>query len=373
MRRFRGTPILPENADMIKAFFWTEEALYILDQRKLPLQEVHYEADTVKKVYTAIKDMLVRGAPAIGIVAGIGVYIGLKEIFNRERFPLSKVKFEKDLKRIIEKLASSRPTAVNLFWALDRMKNRVSGIIKDIASQIDKSHFETLLSVVKEEALSIWKEDLEANRQMGRIGGKILPEGYILTHCNTGALATGGYGTALGVIRSAVEQGKKIQVWVDETRPFLQGSRLTAWELSKLKIPYKIITDNTAGFLMKKGLVQAVIVGADRITLNGDTANKIGTYALAVLAKQHGIPFYVTAPTSTFDPLLESGDKIPIEERAEKEILHCHRSRVAPQKARALNLAFDVTPAELITAFITEKGVIEPPFDLNIRRTLAIP
>ncbi len=372
MRKFRGTPIIPEGVDLIKPFFWTEQALYILDQRKLPLQEVYYEANSLKKVYVAIRDMLVRGAPAIGIVAGIGVFIALKENLNRVNFPLSRKRLEREFDKIVEKLASSRPTAVNLFWALERMRKVFHGEMATFPSNLEREHYEKLLEVLKKEALRIWEEDLRANREMGRIGGAILPEGYVLTHCNTGALATGGYGTALGVIRFAIEQGKKIQVWVDETRPFLQGARLTAWELSKLKIPFKIITDNSAGFLMKKGLVQAVIVGADRIALNGDTANKIGTYALAVLAKYHGIPFYVTAPIATFDHSLEKGEGIPIEERAEKEVLFCHRSRVAPQKARALNLAFDVTPGELITAFITERGVIEPPFEINIRRTLGL-
>jgi len=203
---------------------------------------------------------------------------------------------------------------------------------------------------------------------MAELGAELLPEGGILTHCNTGSLATGGYGTALGVIRKAYEKGKKILVYVDETRPFLQGARLTAWELSKLKIPYKIITDNSAGFLMRKGLIQAVIVGADRIARNGDTANKIGTYSLSVLAKVHGIPFYVAAPSSTFDLKTPKGENIPIEERNPEEVLHCGGKLIAPKKAKALNLAFDVTPSENITAFITEKGIIYPPFEENIKK-----
>jgi len=374
LRRFRGKPFQPTQPDIIQAFYWTDQALYVLDQRKLPKEEIYYEADTLEKVRKSIKDMLVRGAPAIGIVAAIGVYLGLKEYVERAKFPLSKVRLHYYFRKVRERLASARPTAVNLFWALNRLERVYQEFLEEESPgyQIDSPIYESLLQKIKEEVLKIWEEDLSANRKMGDFGAPLLPEGYILTHCNTGALATGGYGTALGVIRRAYEGGKRLQVWVDETRPFLQGARLTAWELSKLKIPYKIITDSAAGFLMKRGLVQAVIVGADRIALNGDTANKIGTYSLALLAKNHGIPFYVCAPSSTFDWEITSGEAIPIEERSEREILFCGKQRIAPPKAKAFNLAFDVTPGSLISAIITEKGVIYPPYEENIKRILGI-
>ncbi|MFN4196966.1 MAG: S-methyl-5-thioribose-1-phosphate isomerase [Caldimicrobium sp.] len=361
--------IEPKKVDIIKAFYWTESGLYILDQRKLPQKEVYYKADTYIKVKNSIKNMLVRGAPAIGIVGAIGFYIGVKNLEKILSFPAKTKDLLMTLKRISSRLSSARPTAFNLFWALERMYNRALTFISEMEI-VRKRDWKDFIEGLKLEALAIWEEDIEGNLKMSELGATLLPEGGILTHCNTGALATGGYGTALGVIRKAYEMRKKILIYADETRPFLQGARLTAWELAKLKIPYKIITDNAAGFLMKKGLIQAVIVGADRITKNGDTANKIGTYSLAVLAKAHGIPFYVCAPSSTFDFKLTSGEEIPIEERNPKEVLFCRERKIAPKNAQALNLVFDVTPSHLISAIITEKGIIHPPYEQNLEKVL---
>jgi methylthioribose-1-phosphate isomerase len=361
----------PKEADFIKAFYWETSSLYILDQRRLPSKELYYRADTLRKVRYSIKEMLVRGAPAIGIVTAIGVYIGLKEAQAKLTFPTSLKALVKVFSSLEKSLSTARPTAVNLFWALKRMKEAFQRSLGGVSGEeITKKTFKEILESLQREALSIWEEDLRANLKMAEYGWDLLPEGGILTHCNTGALATGGYGTALGVIRRAFEKGKKIHIWVDETRPFLQGARLTAWELSKLRIPFKIITDNSAGYLMKKGEVRAIIVGADRIAGNGDTANKIGTYSLSVLAKEHGIPFYVAAPSSTFDLNLSSGEGIPVEVRSEREVLFCGGRPIAPEGAQALNLAFDVTPAENITAIITEQGVIYPPYRQNIQKLL---
>ncbi|MDM7202937.1 MAG: S-methyl-5-thioribose-1-phosphate isomerase, partial [Thermodesulfobacteriaceae bacterium] len=356
----REIPIEPKKVDVIKAFFWTDKALYILDQRKLPHKELFIKAENLERVRGAIKNMLVRGAPAIGIVSAIGFYLGAKELSHQMRFPCETKRVIKALIKIKDKLATTRPTAVNLFWALERMFKKVKKNLSE-AEILKKEDWDLILDTLKEEALNIWAEDLEANLKMGEFGAKLLPEGGILTYCNTGALATGGYGTALGVIRKAIEDGKDILVFAAETRPFLQGARLTAWELSKLNLSYKIITDNSVGFSMKRGLIKAVILGADRIARNGDTANKIGTYSLSILAKYHQIPFYVCAPSSTFDLSLSSGKDIPIEERNPKEVLLCSGKRVAPKKANALNLVFDITPAENISGFITEKGIIYPP------------
>jgi len=316
----------------VRAFIWKPGELKVLNQLELPLKEEWISLRSHKEVARAIKDMVVRGAPAIGCVAAYGFVLG--------------VKYEGESpQRVYETLKDTRPTAVNLFWALDRMMQ---------ALQAGKD--------IEVEARKIELEDLETNKRIGEYGAKLISEGAkVLTHCNTGALATAGWGTALGVIRSAHYADKNIFVWVDETRPYLQGARLTAWELLKEGIPHKLITDNTAGFLMQKGEVDAVIVGADRITLRGDVANKIGTYSLAVLANYHGIPFYVAAPISSFDPQLENGKDIPIEERSEDEVKNCFGCRIAPEGSGALHLGFDVTPAELITAIITEKGIIEKP------------
>jgi len=322
----------------VRAFYWKEGKLLILNQLKLPQTEEWIEATDYLRVARAIKDMEVRGAPAIGCVAAYGFVLGVK--YNKEK-----------PQKVYETLKNTRPTAVNLFWALDRM-------MKALQEGRD----------IEGEAKLIEREDYENNRKLGEHGAKLIkPNSRVLTHCNTGALATAGWGTALGVIRSAHYGGKNIFVWVDETRPYLQGSRLTAWELLQEKIPHKIITDNTAGFLMKKGLVDAVIVGADRITLRGDVANKIGTYSLAVLAKEHKIPFYVAAPLSTFDTELYSGEDIPIEERSPGEVKNCFGCPIAPDGSDALHLGFDITPAELVDAIITERGIIEKPNEERIR------
>ena len=325
----------------VKAFHWRGDHLLLLDQRELPKREVWLELKDHKDVARAITEMAVRGAPAIGCVAAYGFVLGIRNGF--------------DPKEVYETLKNTRPTAYNLFWALERMLSSYNSG-KDI----------------EEEAKSIEREDYEANRRMGEIGNELIPDGArILTHCNTGALATAGWGTALGVIRSAHYAGKRITVWVDETRPYLQGSRLTAWELLKENIPHRVITDSTAGFLMSRGLVDLVILGADRITARGDVANKIGTYSLSVLAKEHGIPFYVAAPSSTFDLSIKSGGEIPIEERGEEELRRCLGVEIAPEGSPALHVAFDVTPAENITAIITEKGIIKPVTEENIKICLS--
>ena len=325
----------------VKAFYWKGDHLLLLDQRKLPHEEVWLELRDHRQVPEAIKSMAVRGAPAIGCTAAYGFVLGIRSGERPEE--------------VYQVLRDTRPTAYNLFWALDRMMEALrSG--KDI----------------EKEAISIEEEDYEANRRMGDLGKELIPEGArILTHCNTGALATAGWGTALGVIRSAHYAGKRIHVWVDETRPYLQGARLTAWELLKEGIPHRLITDSTAGFLMKRGLVDLVIVGADRITARGDVANKIGTYALSVLAEEHGVPFYVVAPSSTFDLSIESGEEIPIEKRGEEELKNCGGHSIAPKETPALHLAFDVTPAENITAIITERGVIRPVNEENVKKCLS--
>jgi len=313
----------------VKAFYWKGDALELLDQRELPKKEVWLRLKDYREVAQAIRDMAVRGAPAIGCVAAYGFVLGVRS--------------GEDPEKVYETLKNTRPTAYNLFWALDRMK-KVFEEGKDIEA----------------EARAIEEEDYQANKRMGEIGQSLIPHGArVLTHCNTGALATAGWGTALGVIRSAHYMGKNIFVWVDETRPYLQGSRLTAWELLRENIPHSIITDSTAGFLMKRGMVDCVIVGADRITKDYYVANKIGTYALSVLAKVHGIPFYVVAPKSTFDQGYTTGDSIVIEERSEREVKFIKGIPVAPENSPALHLAFDITPPENITAIITEEGIIK--------------
>jgi len=300
--------------------------------------------------------MVVRGAPAIGVVAAYGVVLGAKEMAEKTKNFLD---FKAKVELIINRLAATRPTAVNLFWALKKMKRIVEAgrSIGDIVAALET------------EAVNIEEQDVETNKKIGQYGAELLSSReVILTHCNTGALATAGYGTALGVVRAAFEAGKEITVYVDETRPYLQGARLTAWELQQEGIPYYLITDNMAGWLMASGEITCVIVGADRIASNGDTANKIGTYTLSVLAKEHGIPFYVAAPTSTFDLSIKTGKEIPIEERAPEEVLFCHCKdcRIAPYGAKVKNPAFDVTPHENITAIITEKGIINSPNEEKI-------
>lgn len=319
--------------------------LFVLNQLKLPKEEEWIKLSNISDYEYVIKEMIVRGAPLIGIVGAYGFYVGVLEGLQPEE--------------VAERLKSTRPTAVNLMWAVDRMYNFY--ISNKQSKDIDK--------LLLKEAQRIELEDYHANRSIGGYGEVLIPKkARVLTHCNTGSLATAGWGTALGVIRSAYENGKDIFVYVDETRPYLQGSRLTAWELVQEGIAHKIITDSSAGFLMSKGMVDVVIVGADRITRRGDTANKIGTYSLAILANYHNIPFYVAAPTSTFDLSIEFGIEIPIEERKQEEVKRCGGCDIAPQDSEALNYSFDVTPAELITAIITEKGIIEKPTKEKIER-----
>ena len=325
----------------VKAFRWKGDHLLLLDQRELPLKEVWLELRDHREVAEAIRDMAVRGAPAIGCVAAYGFVMGINK--------------GADPDEVYTTLFRTRPTARNLFWALDRMMETFKA---------GKN--------IEEEARKIEQEDIEANKRMGKLGSKLIPDGArVLTHCNTGALATAGWGTALGVIRTAHSEGKNIHVWVDETRPYLQGSRLTAWELLKEGINHTVITDNSAGYLMSRGLVDLIIVGADRITASGDVANKIGTYSLAVLAKSHGVPFYVCAPSTTFDLSITSGKDIPIEERSGSEVKEMGGVRIAPEDSPALYLSFDVTPSELITGIITERGIISPVNEENVKKCLS--
>ena len=317
----------------VEALRWKGDALELLDQRLLPDQMVYVTCRTAIEVAQAIRDMVVRGAPAIGCAAAFGVAL------------------DNGSEQAFEALARSRPTAVNLFWALDRMRG-----VKNYAA----------------EAVAIFEEDLAANRAMGAYGAKLVPDGArILTYCNTGALATAGYGTALGVIRGAIDSGKRVSVIACETRPYLQGARLTVWECVQEGIPCTLISDNMAGHLMSRGEVDLVVVGADRIAANGDVANKIGTYMLAVLARRHGLPFYVAAPLSTFDPKIADGSQIPIEERAPDEVTGYRGTRWAPQGVSVRNPAFDVTPAELITGLVTEHGVVQHPDRTNVAALLA--
>ncbi len=327
----------------IKPIEFRDEKLILIDQRKLPKTEEYFICSDYKDVIYAIKNMVVRGAPAIGVAASYGIALYVLKNDSIKNF-----------ENVLKDFSSTRPTAVNLFWAINRMKKKFDEV-KDLG--IERVREELL-----KEAEKIYQEDIEINKKIGENGNKLIRDNSnILTHCNAGALATAGYGTALGVIRSAFYSGKKIHVYVDETRPFLQGSRLTAWELMKENIPCTLICDNMAGFLMKQGKIDAVIVGADRIASNGDTANKIGTYTLAVLAKKHNIPFYVAAPYSTFDFNISSGKEIPIEERPKEEVTEMFTKNSAPDGVNVYNPAFDVTDAELITAIITEKEILYPP------------
>jgi methylthioribose-1-phosphate isomerase len=341
---------------MIKTIFWKNNTVVMIDQNALPLAEKFVVCKSYQEVISAIKNLTVRGAPAIGVAAAMGAALGAFELP-----PLTPEQFDKRFQAICDEIAQSRPTARNLFWALDRMKR----IARTTLSADQRKRVAKLIR----EARRICEEDIAINRRMGRHGSILLADGdNILTHCNAGALATAGYGTALGVIRAAAQQGKKLHVFVDETRPVLQGARLTAWELKKEKIPFTLISDNMAGFLMWQGKIDKIIVGADRIAANGDTANKIGTYTLAVLARVHGIPFYIAAPLSTIDASLRTGRQIPIEERKGIEITRFNGIPCAPEGIIAYNPAFDVTPAKLITAIITEKGILKKPFRDNISR-----
>lgn len=343
---------------MIKTVEWTKDGIRMLDQRLLPSEEKYLMLRSYDEVAEAIKKMVIRGAPAIGVSAAMGIALGASQSVGT-----SVADLEDDFGYICEVMRQTRPTAVNLFWAIERMRTTFDNAksLKDV---------EAIKKVLTAEALAIFDEDIEANRSIGKYGEPLISDGAtILTHCNAGALATAGdYGTALGVIRGARDAGKRVAVIADETRPFLQGLRLTAWELAKDDIPVTVITDNMAGHVMKSGKVDAVVVGADRIAANGDTANKIGTYMVAVLAKEHGIPFYVAAPMTTLDFSLSSGEEIPIEERDPMEVTHINEHQMAPNGIDVHNPAFDVTPNRLITAIITDKGVARAPYEESLRR-----
>jgi methylthioribose-1-phosphate isomerase len=344
---------------MIKTVEWTDEGVRMLDQRILPMEEKYLMLRSYEEVAEAIKKMVVRGAPAIGVSAAMGLALGAKQSVGT-----SVADLEFDFDYMCDVMGSTRPTAVNLFWAIERMRDAFR------RAKAETDDPETVKLRLVAEAQAIFKDDIEANRSLGRFGGELIPDGAtVLTHCNAGALATAGdYGTALGVIRGARDAGKRVAVIADETRPFLQGARLTAWELAKDEIPVTLITDNMAGHVMKQGKVDAVVVGADRIAANGDTANKIGTYMVAVLARQHNIPFYVAAPISTLDLKLSSGEEIPIEERDVREVTHMREQQLAPDGIAVHNPAFDVTPNEFIAAIITDKGVARQPYTETLRK-----
>ena len=341
---------------MIETLEWTESGVRFIDQTKLPTDEPYVTCTTYGQVADVIRNMVVRGAPAIGVAAAMGVALGVKDSKAE-----SVGELKQDFDQICEVIGQTRPTAINLFWAIRRMRDKFEQLRMRSLAQIKQA--------LIDEALRMHAEDIAANRAMGGFGAALMPEsGGVLTHCNAGALATCGYGTALGVIRAAVEQGKKIHVFADETRPFLQGSRLTAWELMKDGIPTTVISDNMAGAMMKQGKISAIVVGADRIAANGDVANKIGTYTLAILAKAHGIPFYVAAPFSTIDLDTPDGSKIPIEQRSPREITHMAGKQMTPDGVEIENPAFDVTPATYVTAIVTERGIVRAPYMEALRQ-----
>jgi methylthioribose-1-phosphate isomerase len=342
-----------------KTLEWRKGKLYLLDQTRLPLREIYVACSTYQEVARAIRDMVVRGAPAIGVAAAFGMLLGARQ--GKSAKPAL---FEKHMNQVARTLISTRPTAVNLVWAVERMRAVLIG-------NLTRGR-QVLLQALENEAGKILEEDLRANREMGRQGEILIPDGVsVLTHCNAGALATAGYGTALGVIRAAREAGKRVHVYVDETRPFLQGARLTAWELMKDRIPCTLITDSMAGWLMAQGRIHLAITGADRIAANGDVANKIGTYSVALLCRAHRIPFYVAAPLSTIDLSTETGEKIPIEQRASTEVTILQGRRLAPDGARVYNPAFDVTPHRFISAIITERGIVQSPYRTNLRKVFS--
>lgn len=344
---------------MIIPVKWSDEGVLMLDQRLLPTEETWLTLKTYTEVADGIRDMVVRGAPAIGVSAAYGIALGAKQFVGTNM-----VDFEDELDYVCEVLGKTRPTAVNLFWAIDRMKRVFA------KAQADGKTISEIKQILLDDAKAIHEEDIESQRLIAQFGGDLIEnDSTVLTHCNAGALATGGvWGTALGVIRGAVNQGKNIHVFADETRPYLQGARLTAWELKEDNIPVTLITDNMSGYMMKEGRVQAVVVGSDRIAANGDVANKIGTYMVAVLAKEHGIPFYVAAPLSTVDLNCPTGKEIPIEERDTREVSHIKGIQLAPEGIEIGNPAFDVTPNHLVTAIITEKGVARAPYLESLKK-----
>jgi len=335
---------------MIQTLEWTDSGVRFIDQTKLPLEETYVNCTTYQQVADVIRNMVVRGAPAIGVAAAMGIALGVKTSNAGNINDL-----RRELNVICDTMAKTRPTAVNLFWAIRRMRQKFESLQVRPVPQIKQA--------LIEEAQRMHAEDIAINQAMGRHGATLMPaSGSVLTHCNAGALATAGYGTALGVIRAAIKSGEKIHVYADETRPFLQGSRLTAWELTKDNIPTTVISDNMAGAMMLQGKIGAVIVGADRIAANGDVANKIGTYTVAVLAKEHGIPFYVAAPISTVDLETPDGKGIPIEQRNPEEVSHIAGKAITPPGVQIENPAFDVTPAAYVTAIVTERGIARAPY-----------
>src|SRR6202161_2020111 len=340
---------------MIQTLEWTDKGVRFIDQTKLPMEEVYVTCTTHEQVADVIRNMVVRGPPAIGVAAAMGIALGVSNSKAESNGEL-----KRDFDQICDLIGKTRPTAVNLFWAIRRMQEKYERIRIRPIPQIKRE--------LIEEAQRMHAEDIAANQAMGRHGATLMPSsGGVLTHCNAGALATAGYGTTLGVIRAAVEAGKKIHVYADETRPFLQGSRLTAWELMKDGIPTTVISDNMAGVMMQQGKIGAIVVGADRIAANGDVANKVGTYTVAVMAKEHGIPFYVAAPISTVDLATPDGSKIPIEQRNAREVTHIGGRQMTPDGVGIENPAFDVTPAKYVTANITERGIARPPYDESLR------
>lgn len=343
---------------MVNTIEWTPEGVVMIDQTKLPSEETFLVCRDYVEVADAIRRMVIRGAPAIGCAAAMGVAIGVLKADDSE--------LDTRFEEICDTLAATRPTAVNLFWAIDRMR----GVYKSLRAR--GADLSEIRQALVGEACRVLEEDIDSNRALGRYGADLLPaSGTVMTHCNAGALATGGYGTALGVIRAAVEAGNSLDVLANETRPFMQGSRLTVWELQQDGIPVTLLTDNMAGHLMQRGRVQAIVVGADRIAANGDTANKVGTLAHALAAADAGIGFYVAAPTTTIDAAVPSGDGIVIEQRSPDEVHHAGGQRLTPEDAKAVNPAFDVTPARLITAIITDAGVLRPPYGESIAQALA--
>jgi methylthioribose-1-phosphate isomerase len=341
---------------MVETIQWVDGAVVMIDQTRLPFEEAYVTCRSYEEVAAAIRDMIVRGAPAIGVAAAMGVALGVLHADHADAAGL-----DGRMEKICATLAATRPTAVNLFWAIGRMRR--------LYRSLDGQPLAEIRRKLVEEALRMREEDIAICRAIGRNGAELVPDGKtVLTHCNAGALATAGYGTALGVIRAAVESGKSVDVFADETRPFLQGARLTVWELQRDSIPVTLITDNMAGHFLKSGRIGCVVVGADRIAANGDVANKVGTYSVAVLAKENGVPFYVAAPISTLDLTLESGDRIPIEQRAAAEVTHIFGHPVAPEGTAAENPAFDVTPARYVGAIVTERGVARAPYEEALRK-----
>jgi methylthioribose-1-phosphate isomerase len=338
---------------MVETIQWTEAGVVMIDQTRLPFEEAYVTCRTYEEVADAIRGMVIRGAPAIGVAAAMGVALGVLHASERQ--------LDREMETICDALAATRPTAVNLFWAIERMKRLYASLRGQPIGEIRRR--------MVEEALAVREEDIAINRAIGRNGAALVPDHKtVLTHCNAGALATAGYGTALGVVRAAIESGKQVDVFADETRPFLQGARLTVWELQHDGIPATLITDNMAGHFLKSGRIGCVVVGADRIAANGDVANKIGTYSVAVLARENGVPFFVAAPISTLDLTLASGGQIPIEQRAVSEVTHVFGTPVAPPGTAVENPAFDVTPSRYVNAIVTERGVARAPYEESLRK-----